>query len=85
MEASNERFSAADYISRDTSSVHARTRELNSRLKPRNWLEPKTRKSKAPVPVIAPLRKILDAYRTKCGNPTSGDNVRFGEGEHRCA
>ena len=34
--------------------------------------EPKTRKSKAPVPVIAPLRKILDAYRAKCGNPTSG-------------
>ena len=25
--------------------------------------EPKTRKSKAPVPVINPLRKILDTYR----------------------
>lgn len=34
--------------------------------------EPKTRKSKAPVPVIAPLRKILDAYSAKCGNPASG-------------
>jgi integrase len=34
--------------------------------------EPKTPKSKAPVPVIAPLRKILDAYRKTCGSPASG-------------
>jgi integrase len=34
--------------------------------------EPKTRRSKAPVPVVAPLAKILDAYREQCGNPTSG-------------
>ncbi len=40
------------------------------------WLgtidEPKTRTSKAPVPVIAPLRKMLDAYRAGCGNPATG-------------
>jgi len=34
--------------------------------------EPKTRKSKAPVPVIAPLAKILEAYRVQCGSPDSG-------------
>lgn len=32
--------------------------------------EPKTRKSKAPVPVIVPMRKLLDQYRR--GNPVSG-------------
>src|SRR5207249_4325147 len=30
---------------------------------------PKTEKSKAPVPVIGPLAKILDGYREQCGNP----------------
>jgi integrase len=34
--------------------------------------ELKTRKSKAPVPVIAPVAKILDAYRMPCGNPQTG-------------
>jgi integrase len=34
--------------------------------------EPKTRKSKAPVPVIAPLQKSLDGYRAQCGNPQTG-------------
>jgi len=34
--------------------------------------EPKTRKSKAPVPVIAPLRRMLDAHKVRCGSPTSG-------------
>jgi integrase len=38
--------------------------------------EPKTRKSKAPVPVITPLAKILDAYRQQCSNPLSGDRGR---------
>lgn len=32
--------------------------------------EPKTRKSKAPVPVIAPLRKIIDAYQEQVGRDT---------------
>jgi integrase len=40
------------------------------------WLgivdEPKTPQSKAPVPVIAPLQKMLDAYRTSCGTPAIG-------------
>jgi integrase len=40
------------------------------------WLgivdEPKTRKSKAAVPVIAPLQKMLDAYRRASGFPESG-------------
>jgi integrase len=34
--------------------------------------EPKTRRSKAPVPVIPALARILNAYREQCGNPTSG-------------
>jgi integrase len=34
--------------------------------------EPKTEKSKAPVPVIAPLAKMLDSHRVNCGNPSSG-------------
>jgi len=34
--------------------------------------EPKTRRSKAPVPVIPALARMLDAYRLQCGNPNSG-------------
>ena len=34
--------------------------------------EPKTRKSKAPVPVIVPMQKLLDQYRATRGNPASG-------------
>jgi len=34
--------------------------------------EPKTRKSKAPVPVIAPMQRLLDQYRASRGNPSSG-------------
>ncbi|MFZ1140560.1 MAG: tyrosine-type recombinase/integrase [Candidatus Sulfotelmatobacter sp.] len=35
-------------------------------------LEPKTRQSKAPVPVIAPLAGLLDAHRCLSGNPANG-------------
>jgi len=34
--------------------------------------EPKTRKSKAPVPVIAPLARKLETYHHILGNPASG-------------
>ena len=34
--------------------------------------ETKTRKSKASVPVIEPLRRLLDYRRLQCGNPASG-------------
>lgn len=34
--------------------------------------EPKTAKSKAPVPIIGMLSKRLQAHRAECGNPTSG-------------
>ncbi len=34
--------------------------------------EPKTSKSKAPVPVIGPLQQMLDAHKVRCGNPTTG-------------
>lgn len=34
--------------------------------------EPKSKKSKASVPVIAPLNKFLDAHRARCGNPETG-------------
>jgi hypothetical protein len=33
---------------------------------------PKTAKSKAPVPVIPQLAQRLDAHRKKCGNPVAG-------------
>jgi len=42
--------------------------------------EPKTRKSKAPVPVIPRLRSILDLYRLECGNPASGPMFRSQRG-----
>jgi integrase len=35
-------------------------------------LEPKTRQSKAPVPVIAQLARLLDSYRSLSGNPANG-------------
>lgn len=34
--------------------------------------EPKTRRSKAPVPIIPALARILNAYREQCGSPNSG-------------
>jgi integrase len=34
--------------------------------------DPKTAKSKAPVPVIPQLAALLDAHRLKCGNPAVG-------------
>jgi integrase len=34
--------------------------------------EPKTKRSKAPVPVIPRLRSILAAHKLACGNPASG-------------
>jgi integrase len=34
--------------------------------------EPKTRKRKAPVPVILPLRRLLDQYRLSVGSPATG-------------
>ena len=35
-------------------------------------LEPKTRQSKAPVPVIAQLARLLDSHRCSSGNPANG-------------
>jgi integrase len=40
--------------------------------------DPKTRKSKSPVPVINALAKVLDRWRTAAGNPESG--WMFGKG-----
>jgi integrase len=34
--------------------------------------EPKTPRSKSPVPVISALAKFLEAHRQRCGNPGSG-------------
>lgn len=34
--------------------------------------EPKTRKSKAGVPVIGPMQRLLDQYRASLGNPATG-------------
>jgi integrase len=34
--------------------------------------EPKSRKSKAAVPVVGPLRRFLDQHRLRCGNPEAG-------------
>lgn len=38
----------------------------------RHATEPKTRRSRSSVPVIAPLRKLLDRYRELSGNPAAG-------------
>jgi len=38
--------------------------------------DPKTAKSKAPVPVIPQLAQRLDAHRLKCGNPVAGPIFR---------
>jgi integrase len=42
--------------------------------------EPKTKRSKAPVPVIPVLARILNAYREQCGNPPSRPMFRSGAG-----
>jgi integrase len=42
--------------------------------------QPKTKKSKAPVPVIPRLRSILDLYRLECGDPVSGPIFRSARG-----
>src|SRR5215469_136782 len=34
--------------------------------------DPKTRKSRAPVPVIKPLAERLELHRLRCGNPVTG-------------
>jgi integrase len=34
--------------------------------------EPKTRKSKAPVPVILPVQRFMDQFRLSAPNPSSG-------------
>ena len=34
--------------------------------------EPKTRKSRGAIPVIAPLARRLEIHRIRCGNPISG-------------
>ena len=38
----------------------------------RHITEPKTRKSRGAIPVIAPLTRRLEFHRMRCGNPTSG-------------
>lgn len=43
--------------------------------------EPKTKRSKAPVPVIPRLQTILAAHRLACGNPTSGPMFANGLGK----
>jgi integrase len=52
------------------------------------WLgivdEPKTTKSKAAVPVIAPLRRMLDTYRVACGSPESGVMFANSAGKPLC-
>jgi integrase len=46
--------------------------------------EPKTAKSKAPVPVVSHLRKMLDAHRLQSGNPQSGPMFVNGLGKPIC-
>ena len=46
--------------------------------------EPKTRKSRAPVPVIAPLAKALQKHRFTQGNPDSGLIFRSRKGTPLC-
>jgi integrase len=44
-------------------------------------MEPKTKKSKAPVPIIAPLAKRLNLHLGLMGNPKSGLMFRSSEGK----
>ncbi|MBZ5550539.1 MAG: site-specific integrase [Acidobacteriia bacterium] len=46
----------------------------------RHVTDPKTRKSKAPVPVIAPLQKFLERYRAAVGQPQTGWMFAAGKG-----
>jgi len=46
--------------------------------------EPKTLKSKAAVPVVAPLRLLLDAHRAAFGNPASGPVFENAKGRPLC-
>lgn len=46
--------------------------------------DPKSRASKAPVPVIAPLARRLDAYRVQCGSPATGWMFPNSAGKPRC-
>jgi len=46
--------------------------------------EPKTAKSKAPVPVIPRLRIMLDAHRERCGNPARGPMFPNESGRAMC-
>jgi integrase len=43
--------------------------------------EPKTKRSKASVPVIPRLRSILDTHKLACGNPSSGPIFANGKGK----
>jgi integrase len=45
---------------------------------------PKTKKSRAPIPVIPLLAKILETHRLREGNPTSGPIFRNGRGKPLC-
>jgi integrase len=49
-----------------------------------NVKNPKSRASKAPVPVIAPLAERLNAYRKQCGSPESGWMFPNSVGNPRC-
>ncbi len=46
--------------------------------------EPKTAKSKAPVPVISRLKVMLDAHRERCGNPPTGPMFPNDAGRPMC-
>lgn len=43
--------------------------------------EPKRPKSKAPIPVIAQLKAMLDRHKTACGNPSKGFIFANAEGD----
>jgi integrase len=48
------------------------------------WGEPKTKSSRAWVPVIPPLQRLLNAHRIRCGSPTSGLMFATGRGTPLC-
>jgi len=45
---------------------------------------PKTKKSRAPIPVIPYLAKIIEAHRLREGNPATGPIFRNGRGNPLC-
>jgi len=69
-------WSAYDSTAKTISVTQSRWRKYTT--------APKTKKSRAPIPVIPYLAKILEAHKLREGNPTTGPMFRNGRGNPLC-